>query len=211
MRNGITFFLGLFGALAISWGALVVGTRSQYAAMRPQYDDNEGKSFPDRQAGIAARGQLVYQDLGCAACHTQQVRRPGVGADKERGWGERQVVARDFLYDARPQLGSMRVGPDLANYAARAEPAGMIPDRLLAYLYNGHAGMPSYSFLFEKRKVVGERSAHALKVKLPAGYEMVPTRRAEELVAYLLSLNHTYEFSEARPVAPEAKSGEGEK
>lgn len=211
MRNGITFFLGLFCALAISWGALVVGTRSQYATLRPVYDDNEGKSFPDRQPGIAARGQLVYQDLGCAACHTQQVRRPGLGSDKERGWGERQSVARDFLYDPRPQLGYLRVGPDLANYAVRAEPAGMIPDRLLAYLYNGHAGMPPYPFLFEKVKITGERSAHALKVKTEPGYEVVPTHRANELVAYLLSLKHTYEFEEARPVAHDAKGGEGEK
>ena len=41
--------------------------------------------------GIAARGQLVYADLGCAQCHTQQVRRPDFGSDQERGWGERIV------------------------------------------------------------------------------------------------------------------------
>jgi len=210
MRNGITFFLGLFCALGLSWGALVVGTRSQYAGIKPHYDDNEGDNFPQRPAGVAARGQLVYQDLGCAACHTQQVRRPGIGSDKERGWGDRQTVARDFLYEARPQLGTMRIGPDLANYAARAEPAGMIPDRLLAYLYNGHGGMPAYPFLFEKRKIAGERAEHALKVRTEAGYEIVPTGRANDLVAYLLSLNHKYEFPEAQP-ATHDKGEEGEK
>lgn len=210
MRNGITFFFGLFCALGLSWGALVVGTRSQYAGLRPQYDDNEGNSFPARQSGIAAQGQVVYKDLGCAACHTQQVRRVGVGADKARGWGDRQTVARDFLYDPRPPIGASRVGPDLSNYAARAKADGLTPDRLYAYLYNGHGGMPSYRFLFEKRPIVGERDAHALNVRTKAGFEVAPTRRAEELVNYLLSLNQTYEFIEARPVEHSAGEGEGE-
>ncbi|QYM79804.1 cbb3-type cytochrome c oxidase subunit II [Horticoccus luteus] len=200
----------MFIALGISWAGLVIGTRAQYASLRPHYDDNESASFPQRQAGVAAQGQMVYEDLGCVSCHTQQVRRAGIGSDKARGWGDRQSVARDFLYDSRPQLGNARIGPDLSNYAARAKDSGMTPDRLYAYLYNGHNGMPAYPFLFEKRPIIGERDAHALNVKLPAGFEIAPTRRAEQLVAYLLSLNHTYEFSEAQPVVHGTAEGEGE-
>lgn len=211
MKNGVTFFLGLFIALGISWGGLVLGTRAQYREFKPFYDDGEGKSFPERAPGVAARGQLVYQDLGCAACHTQQVRRPGFGSDKERGWGDRQSVARDYIYQSRPQIGASRIGPDLANYGARADKAGMIPERLIAWLYTAHGAMPGYPFLFETRKVVGQHSDKALKVAAAAGYEIVPTRRAEDLAAYLLSLNNAYEYPEARPVVHEAAKEEGHK
>jgi cytochrome c oxidase cbb3-type subunit 2 len=105
MKNGPLFFLGLFFALALSWAGLLLGTHAQLGDLAPHFDELEGKAFPQRASGIAARGLLVYQDLGCAACHTQQVRRPGFGADKERGWGDRQSVARDYVYQSRPQLG----------------------------------------------------------------------------------------------------------
>jgi cytochrome c oxidase cbb3-type subunit 2 len=145
------------------------------------------------------------------ACHTQQVRRPDYGADQARGWGDRQSVARDYIYQFRPQLGSQRVGPDLANLAAR-KPSPPEAEDLLKMLYAGTPAHPSYRFLFDKRKVVGERADHALNFtdNLAAGhgYEIVPTRGAEALVAYLLSLKNGYEYPEARPVetaAPEKK------
>ena len=156
--------------------------------------------------GIAAQGQLVYQDLGCAACHTQQVRRPDFGSDKARGWGDRQSVARDYVSQAHVQLGESRVGQDLATFGAR--PLAVDATRLTQYLYEPHGGMPSYRFLFEERKITGERSANALKTATPVGFEVVPTPRAVALVAYLQSLNNVYEYPEARPVEPAAKEGE---
>jgi cytochrome c oxidase cbb3-type subunit 2 len=84
----------------------------------------------------------------------------------------------------------------------------------LKLLYTWTSAMPAYKFLFEQRSVVGRQpSDHALKLRgalaAPEGYEIVPTRRAEVLVAYLLSLNHAYEYPEARPVEPAAaKEGE---
>ena len=41
------------------------------------------------------------------------------GADIARGWGLRQSVAADYLYDAPVQLGSLRAGPDLTIIGAR--------------------------------------------------------------------------------------------
>lgn len=208
MKNGFLFFFGLFFVLALSWAGLVLGTNAQLGSLSPHYDDLEGKSFPERANGVAAQGQLVYQDLGCAACHTQQVRRPDYGADQARGWGSRQSVARDYVYQARPLLGSSRIGPDLANYGVRAHEKGLTAADLLAQLYNGSDGMPAYRFLFTTRKIVGEPADNALQGVAPAGYELVPTARAEALAAYLLSLKQTYEFSEARPYeAAEAKEG----
>jgi cytochrome c oxidase cbb3-type subunit II len=208
MKNGFLFFFGLFFVLALSWAGLVLGTQAQMGDLSPHYDDLEGKSFPERASGLASRGQLVYQDLGCAACHTQQVRRPEYGSDKERGWGSRQSVARDYVQQARPLLGSSRIGPDLANFGLRAQESGVDATSLLVSLYNGKEGMPAYRFLFEERKIIGEASPKALQGVAAPGYELVPTQRAETLVAYLLSLKQTYEFSEARPFEP-ANANEG--
>lgn len=205
MKTGPIFFFGLFFVLAFSWAGLLLGTHAQLGNLAPFYDDTEGKAFPERAPGIAERGLLVYQDLGCAACHTQQVRRPDFGSDKARGWGDRQSVARDYVHQSVPQLGWMRIGPDLGDYGTRAGKAALGEAELLANLYNGQHGMPAYRFLFERRQVVGERSQNALQGGVPVGYELVPTVRAEALVAYLHSLKQTYEFAEARPYEPTAE------
>lgn len=207
MKNGPLFLLGIFGALTISWGGIVLGSHAQLGALTPYYDDSEGKSFPQRTSGIAAQGELVYTDLGCAACHTQQVRRPDFGSDKDRGWGDRQSVARDYIFQRRAQLGALRYGPDLSNLAAR-KPTPPDAEELMKLLYTGSATHPSYAFLFEARPIVGERSNHALtfvgRSQVPAGQQVLPTPRAEALVAYLLSLNNAYEYPEAHPVEPPA-------
>jgi len=211
MRNGFLFFLGLFAALVISWGGLVLAPHKQLGALTPYYDDTESASFPSRTSGIAARGQAVYADLGCAACHTQQVRRPDFGSDQERGWGERQSVARDYIFQARPQLGDSRIGPDLTNLASRKPPYDA--EDLNKLLYHGSATHPSYKFLYEDRKVVGEVSEHALKLTgadaPQPGHQIVATERAQSLVAYLLSLNTAYDYPEARPIAAPAAEGHG--
>lgn len=204
MKNGPIFFFGLFFVLALSWAGLVLGTHVQLGELAPFYDDTEGKAFPERAPGIAARGQLVYQEMGCAACHTQQVRRPDFGSDKARGWGERQSVARDYVHQTTPQLGLMRIGPDLADFGTRAAKKGVTEADILAGLHHGGSGMPGFSFLFDQRKLTGEASAKALSGGARPGYELVPTAQAEALAAYLLSLKQTYEFAEARPYEPAA-------
>jgi cytochrome c oxidase cbb3-type subunit II len=212
MKNGPLFLLGLFSALVISFGGIVLGSHAQLGGLTPYFDDTEGQSFPLRNAGIAMRGQQVYTELGCAACHTQQVRRPDFGSDQARGWGERQSVARDYIFQARPQLGASRLGPDLTNYGARKVKAPAerpaAESELYRLLYEGSGSHPAYKFLFEERTVTGEASPLALKVTgtaLPAGVELVPTEQARTLVTYLLSLNNTYDYPEARPVAPTKK------
>ncbi len=216
MKNGPLFFLGLFVALTVSWGGMALLSHRQLGALAPYYDETENSTFPARQPGIAARGQLVYGDLGCASCHTQAVRRPDYGSDQARGWGERQSVARDYIFQARVQLGDSRIGPDLANLGARKPPYDA--DDFANLLYTGvlpgakAVTHPPYAFLFDDRAIVGERDTHALKLTgsfaAPAGREIVPTERAQTLVAYLLSLNNTYDYPESRPVPPEKKEGE---
>jgi len=189
MKNGFFLFLGIFAALALSWAGLAFGTNAQIGALRPFYDQLEDKSFPERMPGIANRGRLVYQDLGCAACHTQAVRRPGFGSDIERHWGTRQSVARDYIYQDRVQLGFSRVGPDLTNVGARLKTA----DEAIKLLYHGTATMPAYRFLFEERPAGAQPSPKA--VARIGDREIVPSARAEVLAAYLLSLKTVYELS----------------
>ena len=211
MKNGTLFFFGLFASLTVSF-AVVLLANHQLGALTPYYDDGEGKAFPDRMPGVAARGQLVYRDLGCASCHTQQVRRPGFGADQTRGWGERQSVARDYIFQPFPQLGTMRIGPDLTNSAGR-KPSALDAEDLMNLLYAGQGAMPAHAFLFNQVKVTGEVSAKALKLTgsaAPAdGYAVVPSEQAQTLVAYLLSLNTVYDYPESRPVVQAAALAEG--
>jgi cytochrome c oxidase cbb3-type subunit 2 len=211
MKNGTLFFLGLFTSLTVSF-AVVLLANHQLGALTPYYDDGEGKAFPDRMPGVAARGQLVYRDLGCASCHTQQVRRPGFGADQTRGWGERQSVARDYIFQPFPQLGTMRIGPDLTNSAGR-KPSALDAEDLMNLLYAGQGAMPAHAFLFNQVKVTGEVPAKALKLTgsaAPAdGYAVVPSEKAQTLVAYLLSLNTVYDYPESRPVVQAAALAEG--
>jgi cytochrome c oxidase cbb3-type subunit 2 len=212
VKSNFAFFVGLFGALLISWAGIVLGSNAQLGALAPYYDDTEGSSFPPWMPGSAARGQLVYRDLGCAACHTQQVRRPGFGSDQDRGWGDRQSVARDYIYQPAPQLGLSRVGPDLANIGGR-KPSAPDADDLLHLLYAGSGGMPSYRFLFETREIgngaqPSEGALHLVGALEPKpGFEVVPTTRARALVAYLVSLKTTYDYPEAVPVAPPKAEG----
>jgi cbb3-type cytochrome oxidase cytochrome c subunit len=135
------------------------------------------------------------------------------GTDIARGWGIRRSVAADFLYDYPVQLGSLRVGPDLANIGVRAPDANW----QLQHLYVPqsvvkNSAMPPFRFLFQMRKIGNPAALVAndvnfISLKLPsefappAGYEIVPTDDAKNLVAYLLSLRSDVPLYEA-PFTP---------
>lgn len=206
MNNGPLIFLGAFLTIAFSWTGIVLTNHLQWGKLQPYYDEVEGRAFPGPMSGVAKQGKQVYQQLGCIYCHSQQVRRPGFGADTERGWGDRQSVARDYLQQDRVLLGTMRTGPDLMTVGARPLTAEWHFQHLLdPQITSPGSNMPPYPFLFETRKIHGEPSPKAI-TNLPnahapkPGYEVVPTARGEALVAYLLSLKHEYEYPEARPV-----------
>jgi hypothetical protein len=128
------------------------------------------------------------------------------GADIARGWGVRQSVAVDYLYDQPVQLGSLRAGPDLANIGVRAPDANW----QLTHLYAPKAvvpnsTMPSFKFLFDVRKVGAAPSPDALNLPkefaAAAGFEIVPKPKAKQLAAYLLSLKANVPLYEA-PFTP---------
>jgi cytochrome c oxidase cbb3-type subunit II len=217
MKNGLTLFLGVFVTLALSWAGVLLSAHRQYSDL-PQYKDPAEESLhPMPRVGLADHGRQVYQDLGCVACHTQQVRRDGFGGDVMRQWGSRQSVARDYIGERQVFLGSSRLGPDLRNVGGRAYADDEYFYKLLyaPELVAPGTNMPAYPFLFEVRPV-GQAQPSPLALKglrgkyAPTpGHEVVPTQRARALVAYLRSLNDTYEFPEAKPFVPEQKKEGG--
>ena len=135
-----------------------------------------------------------------------EARVVATGPDIARGWGVRQSVAADYLYDTPVQLGSLRAGPDLANLGVRAPDANW----QLQHLYASrslvkNSTMPAFRYLFSVRKIGVQPAPDA--VVLPkefapaAGFEVVPTAEARQLAAYLTSLKANVPLYEA-PFTP---------
>lgn len=216
MKNGFILFAGAFLTLAFSWGVLIFfnANHPSYGRLMPTEDEMTGEYVPYATAGTAERGRQVYTQMGCVACHTQQVRRPGFGSDAERGWGPRQSVGRDYVGNARVHLGTIRIGPDLRDVGQREVPEEWSHldweqyQHLHLYdprLVEEASVMPSFSFLYEKRPVRGEKSPRALPLQVEPGYEIVPTAKAEALVSYLRSLRLDYNLPEAAHLTVEAR------
>ena len=76
---------------------------------------------------------------------------------------------------------------------------------------NPDSNMPAYRFLYEKRRIAGERSAEALQLSSsdapPAGWEVVPTYDAKCVVAYLMGLNQSHPLKEVRSVGGAPATG----
>ncbi len=201
-----TLFFGIFLTLAFSWTGLILSSYIQYGQLQPVALEEGEIPQPKARVGLAQQGREVYIDLGCLYCHSQQVRGKGFGADYERGWGNRQTVARDYIFEPRVLLGTSRTGPDLTNIGQRN--ASTVWH--YAHLYNPQytspgSIMPPFRYLFDIQKIEGKPDPDAIIVpdefpdeKPPEGYEIVPNERGRALVAYLLSLKIDYELPEAR-------------
>lgn len=220
MKHLPLLFCGIFFAIACSFAGLILASHIQIGALEPRALAEDDPLHPRPKVGLAQQGKQVYKEMGCAYCHTQQVSGKGLRADYERGWGRRRTVARDYIRQERVLLGTNRVGPDLSNFGDRVlgtdqpteEAMQAVVQGLHQHLYrpqivNAESNMPPYPFLYQKREIKNAPSPKALQ--LPAdyapqeGYEMVPTSRAEALVAYLLSLKLDYELPEAKFVQEE--------
>ena len=266
MKTGFRVFLATLIALGASWCGFVLAPVLQLGVEKQTTVLNSSDIYPNQRPGDAAMGLQVYRSLGCAACHTTQVRQNGVvcnvvltsagknstavsnlvstlkltgltkdeadaasakitaaggksethivatGADISRGWGIRRSVAEDFLWDYPVQLGSIRVGTDLADGGARLPDANW----QLLHLYAPqsvvkNSAMPPFRFLFETKKIGAAPSPDALNLpkgfEPPTGYEIVPTDDAKNLAAYLLSLRADVPLYDA-PFTPPATFAE---
>jgi cbb3-type cytochrome oxidase cytochrome c subunit len=67
---------------------------------------------------------------------------------------------------------------------------------------NFDSNMPSYRFLYEKRRIRDQRSADAVQLTgsdaPPEGWEVIPTYDAKCLVAYLMALNQSHPLNEVK-------------
>ncbi len=205
MNNIFKFAFGIFSALAFAWLAFVVGARAQFGDLEPTssiLEENgsipeDADLFPRAFSGIAQQGAKEYVTLGCATCHTQQVRLVDAGFDVERGWGKRPSVARDYILQNEVSIGNTRVGPDLANVGLREysdewfhqhlfEPQSLVKDSVC----------PPNPFLYE---VVNKSTPPTIKVESIRNNEVrfiSPSLRANQIVAYLKSLKQDYELPE---------------
>jgi len=210
MNSGPMLFLGLFATMACSWTGFILAPQLQLGDLTQTntvvVGDALSQTYPVAVPGVAHAGAEVYRANGCAACHTQLVRPNDLGSDLQRGWGRRRSLAEDYLFEQPVMLGSLRVGPDLANfgrlmdtnnnneiYKRFFDPRSITPGSV----------MPPYRYLFETRKIGLFPSTNAFvppeKFAPPAGYEIVPRPEARALAAYLLSLHQDAYLYEAPP------------
>lgn len=222
MNESPRIFRGILAVFAVSFVVLAIAPAIQLGSLQPFVDEDSGDIYPIDVSGVQAQGRAVYVSQGCVACHTEQVRDASEGADIDRGWGLRRTVARDYIYESPVLLGYMRFGPDLANIGSRKDKEN--PGKYTAAWHYMHlydpaetspgSIMPSYKFLFEQRKIVGQPDPEALKLTgdkvPPPGYEIVPSTEARDLVAYLTTLDHSHALKEAGPnVQPPKTTGTG--
>jgi hypothetical protein len=274
MNNGPLLFFGLLLVTATSFWGLLRASNSTLGGQQAVVIEATGEFYPSGRSGLAREGAQVYRSLGCAECHSQQVRQSGlqfevwlidagtnaaavlsavgqkdlpdlpariftaqtmaaaeaavrqikglggdgqvvlkaIGADIQRGWGKRLTVAQDFLRDDPVQIGSQRIGPDLANFGTRQTNVILI----LEHLYEPQkmmpgSMMPPYRFLFTTRKLrEGESpSTGALPANFMPGLEIKPKADALALVTYLTSLNSDVPLTNAPFSLPPVKAAAG--
>lgn len=140
------------------------------------------------------RGLKVYVEESCMYCHTQQVRplnvdkpfgRPSAPGDFAR------LRPLDFWRMTPALLGSERTGPDLSNIGNRQSSATWH----YIHLYNPRAVveasvMQAYPWLF---KTTDNPGSDDIVVPIPKEYvpgegNVIASQKAQDLVAYLLSL-----------------------
>jgi len=184
-------FIGLLATFSASWFGYVFRTQAEVGRQEQFTNAITGAVYPIARDGQAQQGAEVYRAQGCAACHTQQVRTHSEGNDLFRGWGPRRTVAADYELDRPPQLGNVRLGPDLANVGLRYTTNDVM--RHYKHLLKPRSipgaeksMMPPYKYLFEKRRASG--SPDAIVLDDEREFEYVPKDEAKQLVAYLLSL-----------------------
>ncbi len=198
MDRGMVIFVGALMTFTSSWLGLILFPFWQLQD-QPPHPVEDGELYPRPLEGLALAGMRVYQKNGCMYCHSQQVRseRFGnwwedptgtmrTGADIRRGWGQRRNVSRDYIYDQPTMLGTMRTGPDLANVGSRYSALWQHIHTFNPRAFNSWSIMPSFAYLYEKQRVVGERSAKALPLgrewTVRPGYRWRPSPAEWEVI-----------------------------
>lgn len=195
-------FIGILATFASAWLGVVAYAYVNLGSLEPLVSEETGGFLPPPLSGNAISGQKVYAANGCLYCHSQQVRPASLSTDIAKGLGPRQTVARDYINERPAFLGTMRTGPDLTNIGVRQPSVDWHHQHLYEpEILSPGTIMPAYRFLYEVREIQGQPSSEAIPVRgpraPPAGYEVIPTQDAKDLVAYLVSLKRNYPLPEA--------------
>jgi cytochrome c oxidase cbb3-type subunit 2 len=187
MENEVKLLSGAMVTLALATATLVVIPYLQLSDLKPA-----AGLKPYTAAELRGRDQYIKN--GCLYCHSQQPRDKAQAPDALRGWG-RASVAADYYYDKPHLLGTMRTGPDLFNIGARQPSA----DWQLGHLYQPRAYvkgsiMPSFPYLFDTKAAAepGDRVVNLPPGYAPPGQVVVAKPEVQDMVTYLLGLDHTY-------------------
>jgi cytochrome c oxidase cbb3-type subunit 2 len=212
MKNLPLIFCGVFATIAFSWAGLILTSQIQYGHLQPAVVGDITVPSRSPQGGPAASGKDEYIKLGCIYCHTQQIRPAELFAEGQgdiaRGWGPRNTVARDYITQERVLLGTMRTGPDLANVGARLAPDWHYLHLFDPTITSKGSNMAPFAFLYKKVELKAGDAEPVSALKLTPEYlkskgiaeniRFVPTERADNLVAYLMSLKVEGSLPEAK-------------
>lgn len=188
MNKAYIFVLGGTSTITLSIFLFVLAPRIQVAKI-----NKEMLSAQTPYTESELKGRHTYIENGCVYCHSQQVRDPVAGADKQFGWG-RPSLASDYIYDKPHLLGTMRTGPDLSNIGSR-QPSR---DWQHLHLYSPRSLvewsiMPGFPFLYLVVTAVEKPQENAIQIPGKVGQWLVPKEEAEDLVSYLISLKRDRE------------------
>lgn len=166
--------------------------------------DLKGVVYPAATAGSKKRGQRVYEQMGCAQCHTQIIRPSYIGVDPyKKGWGSdqqpgamaetRASTGWDYLGEDFAMIGQRRLGPDLANAGYRFKSAADLHLMLFApRAVKPWSNHPTFASLYDSVLVEAEPRADALKlpakVSIQEGHQIVPNSDGKALAEYILGL-----------------------
>ena len=194
--NFKTFIIGLLVAFTVPWVAVIAVPSIKMANLKAiEFDEEiDGRTgvYEFTRSG-STNGAPVYAANGCAACHTQLVRPTSAGSDMYRElWAgvpadlangiedsQRETNAYDFAGEKIAQIGEQRVGPDLSNFAIRAEKQA------------GEQGITPRQFVLNHLFSPQEEEYKSVCSPLPFMFDGASTRpksNAKSLADYLLSM-----------------------
>src|SRR5205814_1249109 len=171
MKGLIPLFIGLFGTFTFSWVGLMVIPNLQIGALNPQMDQADARQPPPPTAQPAAA-------TAKASPVASAPQPPPATAQAAAANAKASPAA-----SASPNpSGESALYSEAWHHRHLYSPRSMSPD-------TRDSTMPAYQFLYETRRIGGERSADALQLTgadaPPDGWEVVPSYDAKCLVAYL--------------------------
>ncbi len=201
---------GARSAVSVGWhAAAVCGRRRQDRRYLP---DRESRGRGSRPRGLHFRG-LRLLPLATSARRAKR-QRPPARLGRAPDSGARLHVrfpAASRQLPHRAGSGQCGLGQwrnERADENPQYKPAKRDAAWQLLHLYApttiiSDSKMPAYRYLFDKRKISGQRSVDALNVPIEEGYEIVPKPEAKSLVGYLLSLDKSHALKEVKTATPE--------